>query len=54
MFKYILQSVENLNWLASGLLVVFFAVFVITSIWILTRKKEFLDKMSNLPLDEDD
>lgn len=54
MYKYILESVENINWLAAGTLVFFFLVFVGTTIWIMTRKKEFLDKMSNMPLEDED
>lgn len=54
MFKYILQSVENINWLAAGILVLFFVVFVGMTIWAVSKKKEYLDKMSNLPLEEDE
>ncbi len=51
MYKYILQSIENINWLATGSLVLFFVVFVASAAWILTRKKEFIDKMSRMPLE---
>ena len=54
MFKYLLQSVENMNWLAVFSLVLFFAIFLGSTIWIMTRKKDFIDKMSNLPLDDDE
>ncbi len=53
MYKYLLQN-ENLNWLAVIALVLFFAVFVGFTFWILTRKKEYIDKMSALPLEEDE
>ena len=52
MYKYLLQSVENINWLATSALVLFFLVFVVSTVWIMTRKKDFIDKMSNMPLDE--
>jgi len=54
MYKYILESVENLNWLAVVSLVLFFSIFVVSTIWIMTRKKDFIDKMSNMPLEDDE
>ena len=51
MYKYILQSIEHVNWLAIGSLVLFFAVFVGSTIWILTKKKGFIEKMSRMPLE---
>jgi hypothetical protein len=53
MYKYILQSVENINWLAVTTLVLFFSIFVVTTISIITRKKDYIDKMSRLPLDDE-
>lgn len=52
MFKYILQGAGDINWLAIVALVTFFTVFVGGSAWILTRKKDFVEKISRLPLDE--
>ena len=54
MYKYLLQSVENMNGLAVFSLVLFFAIFLGSTIWIMTRKKDYIDKMSNMPLDDDD
>lgn len=51
MYKYILQSIEHVNWLALGSMLLFFLVFLVSSIWILTKKKGFIEKMSNLPLE---
>lgn len=53
MYKYILQSVENINWLAVASLLIFFVIFVVSALWAFVGKKEFMDKMSNLPLDTD-
>lgn len=52
MFKYILQNEGDINWLAVIALVLFFSIFLVSAVWILTRKKEYVNKMSKLPLDE--
>jgi hypothetical protein len=54
MYKYILESVENLNWLAVVSLLLCFSIFVVSTIWIMTKKKDFIDKMSNMPLEDDE
>lgn len=54
MYKYILQSIENINWLAIGPLIIFFAFFVFVTISTLIKKKSFVDKMGQLPLADDD
>ncbi|MCB0520068.1 MAG: CcoQ/FixQ family Cbb3-type cytochrome c oxidase assembly chaperone [Lewinellaceae bacterium] len=54
MYKYILQSVENINWLAVASLIIFFVIFVVSALWAFMSKKEFIDKMANLPLDNDE
>ena len=53
MYKYILQSVENINWLAVASLVIFFIIFVVSVLWAFMSKKEYVDKMANLPLEEE-
>lgn len=52
MFKYILQNAGDINWLAVMALVLFFAIFLFDSVWILTKKKDYVDRVSRLPLDE--
>jgi cbb3-type cytochrome oxidase subunit 3 len=52
MFKYILQNAGDINWIAVMALVLFFAVFLFGSAWILTKKKDYVDKVSRLPLDD--
>ncbi len=54
MYKYILQSVENINWLAVASLIIFFVIFVVSAMWAFMSKKEFIDKMSKLPLDNEE
>ena len=53
MYKYILESVENINWLALGPLVIFFLFFTTVIILVMRKKKNFIDKMGNLPLEDD-
>lgn len=54
MYKYILQSVENVNWLAVIALLVFFVTFLLSVLWAFISKKEHMDEMSKLPLDDDE
>ena len=52
MFKYILQSAGNIEWMAIGPLLLFVIVFVTSSWLILRQSKAYVDKMSHLPLDD--
>ncbi len=52
MFKYIIQSAGDSNWLAIVSLIIFFATFLFGSAWIMTRKKDYVDKVSRLPLED--
>ncbi|MEO1513363.1 MAG: hypothetical protein AAFV95_00065 [Bacteroidota bacterium] len=52
MYKYLLQSVENINWLAIIPLLLFMSIFLISSYRILRQKKHFIDKMAGLPLED--
>ena len=52
--KYLLESIEGLNWLAIVPLVFFFIFFIAIVYVTLIRKKSFNDYMSNLPLDDSD
>ncbi|MCF8245981.1 MAG: hypothetical protein K9J37_14990 [Saprospiraceae bacterium] len=52
MFKYILQNAGDINWMAVVALIMFIVTFLSGSAWILTRKKEYVDKVSRLPLDD--
>ncbi len=54
MYKYLLQSIENINWLAIIPLILFFIFFVLIVVVTLRKKKSFIEKMSNLPLEEEE
>ena len=53
MYKYILESVDKINWLGIIPLLLFFTVFVLTFINVMRKDKQYIDKMSNLPLDQE-
>ncbi len=53
MYKYILQSAGDINWMAIFALLTFVFMFVISAIIIFARGKEYINHMANLPLDED-
>ncbi len=52
MYKYILQSAGNINWMALFALLSFFAVFMISVIAIFGKRKSFIDRMASLPLED--
>lgn len=53
MYKYLLQSVENINWLAIIPLLIFFIFFVTVTVITLRKKKSYIERMGNLPLEEE-
>lgn len=53
MYKYILESVNQINWLAIIPLLIFFIFFSVTIIRVIRKDKKFIDKMGNLPLEKD-
>jgi len=53
MYKYILETAGNINWMALFALLTFMTIFLI-SVWMVFRdNKSYIERMSNLPLDED-
>ena len=52
MFKYIIESAGDINWMAIFALVTFVLVFLIGSYTILRSDKHFINKMSRMPLDD--
>ena len=52
MYKYILQGAGDINWMALFALLTFFALFLISAIAIFGSSKTYIEKMSNLPLDD--
>lgn len=53
MFKYILETAGNINWMALFALITFFSVFTIAVVLVLGKSREFSNKMGRLPLEDD-
>jgi len=53
MYKYILDSVNQIDWLAIIPLLIFFCFFTITLIITMKKKDSFITKMKQMPLDND-
>lgn len=53
MYKYILENAGDINWMAIFALVTFFLMFVISSLAIIGTKKSYIEKMANLPLENE-
>lgn len=52
MFKYILESAGNINWMAIAALLTFVTVFVLSAILVWRRDPAFIQKMASMPLDD--
>jgi hypothetical protein len=52
MYKYLLQSVEGIQWFGIGTLLLFFCTFCFAAIRAFISKKEDMDRMANLPLED--
>jgi len=53
MFKHILESAGNINWMALFALVTFFTLFIIGIVTVFGKDKAYIEKMSNLPLEDE-
>lgn len=53
MYKYILESAGNINWMAISALLTFFTVFMVSIVLVLRTNKDYIDKMAHLPLEDD-
>lgn len=51
MYKHILENTD-INWMAIFALLTFFVMFLVTTFVVLGRNKKFVDKMANLPLED--
>ncbi len=54
MFKEVLQSIEGIGIYPVISMIVFVLFFVIVIIWYFKADKKYLNKMRNLPLDNDE
>ena len=52
MFKYILENAGNINWMAIAALLTFFTIFVVSAALVFRQDKEFIRKMSSLPIED--
>lgn len=52
MYKHILANAGDINWMAIFALLTFFLLFVISAVAIFGKSKSYIDKMSNMPLDD--
>lgn len=52
MYKYLLQSVEGIQWFGIGTLLLFFGVFLFAVIRTFLSKKENMRRMAELPLED--
>lgn len=53
MYKYILESAGDIDWMAIGPLLLFFVFFTAVVILTMMKNKKFVEKMGNLPLEDD-
>ena len=53
MAKYILEGAGNINWMAIFSLVTFLTVFIIGTLLAFRKDNPVIERMQNLPLDDD-
>lgn len=53
MYKYILETAGDINWMALFSLLTFFVVFSLTIVITLRSDKKSIRKMASLPLESD-
>ncbi len=52
MYKYLLQSVEGIQWIGIGTLLLFFCTFCVVAIRAFIFRKEEMERMANMPLED--
>ncbi|MCW5520091.1 cbb3-type cytochrome c oxidase subunit 3 [Aureitalea sp. L0-47] len=56
MLKFIKGNLENIDGVEIYpiiSLLIFFVFFVVLAIWVLSAKKQYIEEVSNIPLEED-
>lgn len=52
MYKHILATGGDINWMALFALLTFFFIFTISIIWGFAKNKAYINRMANMPLDD--
>ncbi len=52
MYKYLLESVEGIQWFGISSLILFFCVFCFAAIYALKSDDAEIDHMANLPFED--
>jgi len=52
MYKYILEGAGSINWMAISALITFVTIFLVSAVMAFRSPRLYLDKMSNLPLED--
>ncbi|MCB0595781.1 MAG: hypothetical protein H6557_02995 [Lewinellaceae bacterium] len=52
MFKYILESAGNINWMAISALLTFMVIFMVSLVLVFKHNPAYIDRMASLPLDD--
>ena len=51
MYKYILESASDIDWMAILPLIIFFVFFTATIVVTMRKEKRYIDHMKQMPLD---
>ncbi len=54
MYKHILESAGNINWMALFALLTFCFIFTLSAYLIFRKDKEVIDHIAHLPLEDDE
>lgn len=54
MYKYILESASQIDWMAIIPLIIFFSFFTMTIIVTMKKKEGFINHMKNLPFENEE
>jgi len=52
MFKYILESAGNINWMGIAALITFLVIFMVSVVLVFKHNPAYIDKMASMPLDD--
>ncbi len=52
MFKYILESAGNINWMAIAALITFLVIFMVSVVLAFRHDPAYIDKMASMPLED--